>query len=121
MNPKPRVLYIDDEADLLDLAASFFEEENIPIDTCTHFQGALDLVRRNPYDLIITDLRFPTGNGFELLSTIRQEGLFKGKVVLVTGNIETLGSDQQDKCDLVLFKPLRFQELIDKVKELLGS
>lgn len=120
MSQKPKILYVDDEADLLDLAASFFEEENIPIDTCTHIQGALDKVRKDSYDLIITDLRMPTGSGQELLNVIRKEGSFKGKVILVTGNIETVGTHENNSCDLVLFKPLRFQELIDRVKELLA-
>jgi CheY-like chemotaxis protein len=119
MSPKTRILYIDDEADLLDLAASFFEEENIPIHTCTHMQGALEMVRSNDYDLIITDVRMPTGNGFELLSAIRKEGRFSGKVIMVTGNVDTVSEAQAHGCDQVLFKPLRFQDLIDNVKTLL--
>ncbi len=119
MSPKTKILYIDDETDLLDLAASFFEEENIPIHTCTHLQGALEMVRSNDYDLIITDVRMPTGNGFELLSTIRKEGHFKGKVIMVTGNVDTVNDANTHGFDKVLFKPLRFQELIDQVKTLL--
>ena len=121
MNPvKPKILYIDDEADLLDLASSFFEEENLYIDTCTHIQGALELVRKDNYDLIITDMRMPNGSGPELLHILRKEGKFQGKVILVTGNVDSFDSKDGTLCDLVLFKPLRFQELIDQVKLLLS-
>jgi len=50
---KARVLYIDDEVDLLELAASFFEEENLPIETCSDFNQALNLIRNNHFDVII--------------------------------------------------------------------
>ncbi len=121
MKIKPRILYIDDEADLLDLAVSFFEEENLPIHTSTNIQKALEMMKAHEYDLIITDVRMPRGTGFELLNKIRNEGHYKGKVILVTGNVDTIEENDKKKCDLVLFKPIRFQELIDKVKALLDS
>lgn len=119
MSLKPKVLYIDNEADLLDLATTFFEEENLPIHTSTNVQDALKMIRENDYDLIITDLRMPQGNGQELLEVIRHECSFRGKMILVTGNIGTGEMNEQGEWDLVLFKPLRFQDLIDQVKLLL--
>lgn len=116
---QPRVLYIDDELELLDLAASFFEDENIPIETCSDFQQALNLVRTNNYDLIISDAKMPSGSGHELFNIIRAEKLFKGKIILVTGNIEKFGDDEKYGYDLVIYKPIHFQELISKVKEIL--
>lgn len=116
----PKILYIDDESDLLDLAASFFEDENLPIETCTNFQDALSLIKANKYDLIISDARMPTGSGYELLKLIRAENLYDGKFIIVTGNIENVGVEEKLGCDLVLFKPLRFQELIEEVQKMLS-
>jgi DNA-binding response OmpR family regulator len=114
-----RILYIDDEIDLLDLASSFFEDEDLPIDTTSNFDEALSLIRSNEYDLIISDAKMPSGSGFELFKIIKSEYLFKGKVILVTGNLES-----QDQCkdlgfDLVVYKPIQFQELVETVKSLL--
>lgn len=114
-----RILYIDDELDLLDLAASFFEDESLPIETCSDFQEALNLIRKNKYDLIISDAKMPSGSGYELFSIIRSEGLFNGKIILVTGNIAEYGDDEKYGYDLVVYKPIRFQELVGKVKEML--
>lgn len=117
----PRILYIDDETDLLDLAATFFEEENLPIETCSDFQEALSLIKNNKYDLIISDAKMPSGSGPELFRIVRSNGFYSGKIIMVTGNIEDYGSEQsRTDFDLVIYKPIRFQELVSKVKEMLS-
>lgn len=115
-----RILYIDDELDLLEIAATFFEEEALPIETCSEFDEALRLIRNNKYDLIISDAKLPTGSGYELCQIIRSENLFNGKIILVTGNIENFGEEQKSDYDLVIYKPIRFQELVASVKKLLS-
>lgn len=119
MTETKRVLYIDDEADLLELAASFFEEENLPIDTCTDFDTALKLIRENNYDVIITDAKMPSGSGYDLYKIVKAEDKFKGKFILVTGNIQTIGEENKHHFDLVIYKPLRFEELVASVKKIL--
>ncbi len=119
MDPTPKILYIDDEADLLDLAVSFFEDENMMIDTCTNFQAALEMIKLKKYDLIISDERMPSGSGHELMAIIKSENIFQGKTIMVTGNIDSSGEQHDKGYDLILFKPLHFQELIDHVKKIL--
>lgn len=115
----PKILYIDDEQELLSLAASFFEDEFVPIETCTNFEEALLKIRNQSYDLIISDARLPQGSGKELLSIIKSEKLDCGKVIILTGNLDFKEDNDSGSYDLVLFKPLRFQELVDHAKKLL--
>ncbi len=119
MNNKARILYIDDEVDLLDLASSFFEDEGLPIETTTNFDEALTLIRNKDYDLIISDAKMPTGSGYELIKIIKSENCFKGKIILVTGNLEDPTEIQKLGYDTMIYKPIKFQELIETVKELL--
>ncbi|HXH76741.1 MAG TPA: response regulator [Bacteriovoracaceae bacterium] len=114
-----RILYIDDEVDLLELAASFFEDENLKIETCCTFQGALELIRKNQYDLIISDVRMPSGNGHDLMNLIHKEGLFTGKVIMVTGNADEGNDPRHRVYDLIVYKPIDFYELIEQVKKVL--
>jgi CheY-like chemotaxis protein len=116
-----KVLYIDDELDILELASSFFEDENLPIETCSDFHEALDLIRKNPYEVIISDAKMPSGSGYELFSIIRAEGRFKGKIILVTGNVEKNSPREKKDYDLLIYKPIDFADLIDKVKGLLSK
>jgi two-component system, NtrC family, response regulator HydG len=118
MNVAPKVLYIDDEEDLVAIAASFFEDENIPLDTTTSFHDALKMIKSSSYDIVISDAKMPTGHGSELFNKIRADG-FKGKFIMVTGNIDSMDEVNESEYDLILYKPLRFQELIDQVKDML--
>lgn len=119
MIKQPKIMYIDDECDLLNLASSFFADEEIPIETCSNYNEALEKIRNSAYDLIISDARMPTGNGAELLRIIRDEKVFSGKFILVTGNLDYKNEPEPNLYDLILFKPLRFQELVDHAKKML--
>lgn len=112
------VLYIDDEIDLLEIAAGFFQEEGIYIDTCSDIHQALELVSKKNYEVIISDAKMPHGSGYELFKILKMDRGFKGKLILVTGDLK----DQDilgERFDVVMFKPLVFQELIQKVKSLM--
>lgn len=121
MSDVPKILYIDDEEDLVNLAESFFLDEQISIDTSTTFQHALEKIKSTSYDLIISDARMPTGSGLDLLKLIKKENLFGGKFILVTGNVENHQDHDVLDCDRVIYKPLRFQELVDEVKVILSK
>lgn len=113
-----RVLYLDDECDLLDLASSFFEDENISLDTVDDFHRALEMFKTNSYDLVITDAKLPTGSGLEFIKILREEFKFEGKIILVTGSL-LAESVKDSKHDLTFHKPINFLELVDKIKELI--
>jgi DNA-binding response OmpR family regulator len=117
---KPRILYIDDELDLLDLASAFFEDENLPLETSSNFDEALALIRKNNYDLIISDAKMPSGSGFELFKIIKKEGIFKGKIILVTGNVDDPAECENMGYDMIIYKPIQFLELVETVKKLLN-
>lgn len=114
---KPAVLYVDDETDLLELASSFFDDENIPLETCTDIETAKNLIRENTYKVVITDAKMPGGTGFDLIRFLREELRYKGKIILATGSLQE--SSGKTGYDLVIQKPINFPDMIEKVKELL--
>ena len=113
----PAVLYVDDELDLLDLASSFFEDENIPLETCPDIESAKILMSKNTYKVIITDAKMPGGTGFDLMRFLREDLKFEGKIILATGSLQR--SNEKIDYDLVIQKPINFPEMIEKVKEFL--
>jgi DNA-binding response OmpR family regulator len=113
------ILYVDDERDLLELASTFFEDENLPLDTAGDIHEALELIRKKKYDLIISDVRMPSGSGIDMIVTARAENKFNGKFILVSGDIKSQAEGKKAGCDLMMNKPIDFFTLIDSVKELL--
>ncbi len=116
-----QILYVDDEKDLLELASTFFEDENIPLDTAGSMEKALELIRKKNYDLIISDVRMPSGCGIDLIARARVENKFTGKFILVSGDMKSQQETKNAGCDLILTKPLDFFALIESVRELLKS
>lgn len=110
-----KILYVEDEPDLIELASSFFEDEHLPIDHCSRVKDALDLIKNNNYDIIISDVQLLDGNGHDLFDIIKREKLFSGKFILVTGNINA-GRDLYSRYDQVIYKPIDFSGLIEIVK-----
>lgn len=109
-----KVLYVDDEVDLLDLAKTFFEDEGIELDICSDIHSALTKIKGGNYSVIISDAKMPSGSGHELFRILRSELKYTGKLYLVTGHLEKAGEDKD--YDFVIYKPIKFFELIDEIK-----
>lgn len=114
-----KVLYIDDEVDLLDIARGFFEDENIEIDTCSDFHEALKLAEGNVYDVIISDANMPSGSGFDLFRILRNEMNYTGKLIIATGDLQKKDSMEVHGYDMAVYKPIDFFELIESVIKLI--
>lgn len=69
------VLYIDDDPDLLILGKRFLQrEEDFSVDTLEHPVQALDRIREQHYDAIVSDYMMPGMDGLALLKAIRGDG-----------------------------------------------
>jgi CheY-like chemotaxis protein len=67
------VLYVDDDPELLDLSKIFLEMSGqLCVDTAASVTEALEKLRYNTYDGIISDYQMPGINGIEFLRYIRQ-------------------------------------------------
>ena len=70
---KRKILVVDDEKDMLVLLRRIISEETPhEIVTETNPLRALELVRKDPFDLVITDLKMPKMGGIKLLEEIKK-------------------------------------------------
>ncbi|WP_321507558.1 PAS domain S-box protein [uncultured Methanoregula sp.] len=70
-----RILYVDDESGLLEIAKLFLEDDGqISVDTQTSAKTALPLILKENYDAVISDYQMPGMNGIELLKRVRASG-----------------------------------------------
>lgn len=112
-----KILFVDDEEDLLEIALGFFEDENLALDTASDIQTALEKISGNSYDVIISDANMPSGSGLSLFKKLN-EMEFKGKMILATGDLEKPSWKAEATYDFVVNKPLDFSELIERIKKL---
>ncbi len=87
---KPRALVIDDEPDLCELLTMTLERMQIETSSCGDIDTARRMLRENDYQLCLTDMRLPDGDGLELVDWIQAEG-YPVPVAVITahGNVET--------------------------------
>ena len=68
---KIRILWTDDEIDLLKPHILFLQEKGYVVETATNGNDAIDLVRGRKIDLILLDENMPGLSGIETLNKIR--------------------------------------------------
>jgi len=89
-NLRPRALVVDDEPDICELLAITLERMGIEADTCGDVSSAKRQLGTNEYQLCLTDMRMPDGNGLDLVDWMQAEGLrIPVAVITAHGNVET--------------------------------
>ncbi len=68
-----KILWVDDEIDLLKPHLLFLKAKGYDVDTATNGPDALDMLAREPYELILLDENMPGLTGLETLARINQE------------------------------------------------
>lgn len=63
----PVVLVVDDEAANLESVARIFQKEGLAVLTAPDGEKALELLRRNRVNVLVTDLQMPGMSGVDLL------------------------------------------------------
>jgi len=67
-----KILVVDDERSMRELLELVLKREGYVVHKAENGTRALELVRQNVYDLIISDVKMPDINGIELLARVRE-------------------------------------------------
>lgn len=67
-----RILIVDDDKITTDILAKMLENEQQEVVTCHSGAEALETYRKEPFDIILTDINMPEMNGLELVKAIRE-------------------------------------------------
>src|ERR1700761_1059606 len=87
---RPMVLIVDDEPDLLELVSLTLSRMNLDTRTAPDVNTARRLLKTEKFDLCLTDMRLPDGDGLDLVAWI-QENRAELPVAVITahGNVES--------------------------------
>ena len=121
--PKPCILIVDDEKDLLRVYARALELDGYDTQLAESAQAATDLLAADTPDAVLLDLKMPYVNGVGLLYRLR-EAYPDIPVAVVTGLSTVDDATRREIRDLnaeLRFKPLPIVELKALVRKLLAG
>ena len=121
---KKKILIIEDEANLTDALKMRFEGNGYLVDVAYDGQEGLQKAREGKPNLIILDLMLPKLDGYKICRMLKFDEKYKNIAILML----TAKAQEQDRelgfevgADAYIVKPFDSQELLKKVKELIGS
>ena len=87
---QPHALVVDDEPDICELLTLTLSRMNIETKTAEDVASAKTLLNKHHFDICLTDMRLPDGDGLELVEWIQSNapGL-PVAVITAHGNVET--------------------------------
>ena len=107
-----RILAVDDELLIRDLLYDFFTTQGWDITVAENGQRAIDYLKNQQFDLVLTDLKMPDMDGMDLTGRIRNtHGTLP--VIIMTGypSLETALEALRYKVDDYIIKPFNVNQL----------
>ena len=114
-----KILIIDDDAGIRDSMQEFIKDSGYDIYTATSAEEALELLKSEIVDVVITDIMLTGMDGLELTDLIKHN--YDIDVIVMTGYSEKFSYEDainKGASDLV-FKPIRYRELMLRLKRVL--
>ena len=121
MNNRIKILLVEDEKMLAEILSDTLSDRNFDVHLAYDGIHALEAIKKEPFDVIVSDVMMPNLDGYSLAKKLRNEGCNTPILFLtalsatedVVKGFETGGND-------FLKKPFAIDELIVRVKALTG-
>ncbi|WP_299182676.1 ATP-binding protein [uncultured Aquimarina sp.] len=116
-----KVLIVDDDLSQLDLTSEVVSLIGLSYDIAEHGIDALELLNKNVYDLILTDIQMPKMDGFELLKEIQNNSKYNDLPIIALSGRTAASVSEYDDVGFSgsLRKPYAPQALIDLIAGIL--
>ncbi len=113
---RARVLVVDDEPDMAESCAFLVARQGYATTVATSAEAALEELARQPFELVISDVRMPRMSGLQLLAAVKSRDP-DIEVVLITGYPDIQSAVMAIKAGAFdyLTKPYAEKDLLDRV------
>lgn len=118
-----KVLIAEDSSVIQNLAKKILEFQNFEIHSVKNGEQVLESLEKDSFDIILLDINMPIMDGMECAKQVRAlKDPVKAKlpIVAITGNARNYTLDEYKAAGFndMLVKPLNFDALVAKVREL---
>ena len=114
------VLVIDNDKSVLTVAKAIFANVGAACDTCTDVAQMMELIEEHHYDAVITDLKMPGANGYDVLMLLKTSDVGNCKdIPVIVSTMTSLITEEElilrgfSGC---LIKPYTAKELVECVE-----
>ncbi|KIX13135.1 response regulator [Dethiosulfatarculus sandiegensis] len=109
-----KVLLIDDEKELVTTLSERLEIRGISSDWAVSGEDGLELIKKQPYDWVVVDLKMPGLGGFEAIKAIKKQRP-ETRIILLTGHSSAEDLDHALKlgANRYLVKPVDIEDLLN--------
>ena len=113
-----KLLIVDDEPEIAEIYRELLDYAGFQVDSFIDSEKALESIKKNSYDLIITDKKMPKISGLEIIEYV-EANLPDTPVLLITGeDVRDLKlSHSKSK---IYSKPVAFESLLEDIKNIGG-
>jgi DNA-binding response OmpR family regulator len=119
-----RIVICDDEVHITRAVGMKLTKAGFQVEAVSDGLAALEIIRRNPPDLLITDCQMPRMGGIELARHLRAEWSTSNLpiIMLTAKGYEFDGAQLQTEFWIshIMMKPFSPRELLTKVQQTLG-
>lgn len=114
------ILLVDDEIDICEVIAFQLEDAGFKVKYTTKTVEALEIMKGEDVDLILSDLRMADGGGMLLLENKQHAKNANMKILIMSGYAEGMGEEAQKKgAYRILNKPISIENLKIAIAEAL--
>ncbi len=114
-----RILIVEDNSETREMLEEYFRSRKISASVAYDGINALEILKENEFDIILTDIRMPRMNGFDLVKQVKQAYPRIGIIIMTAfmsvyneGDIRDIGVDD------FITKPFELNSLQDKIEQL---
>lgn len=119
-NKDIKILIVDDDPIVLSVMESIIAAHGYPLSTATDGKQALEVLHKDKFSIVITDINMPVMNGMDLLKNVKAE-FPKVGVIMVTGYSEDYSYMDVINAGAIDFmtKPFNGPELVAKLRRVI--
>ncbi len=116
-----RILVVDDSENIRILMDKFLSESNHKVKTIDNGADAIELIKKEEFDLVLCDLAMPDVFGYDVIKVINNLGK-RSKTGIITGWNDDLTPQvgEEPDVDFIIRKPFEFPELTNKINAAFG-
>ena len=115
---KPLIFIVDDEIELCDTMSSSFNIRGFDVISAYSGNSAIEILKKNPVDILLSDVRMADGSGLDLVKWVRHSNLNIPVIAFMSGYSD-ISSEEITRLGVSLFfdKPFPVNTVIKAIRD----